>query len=431
VATANRREVYWGEEVVVEFALYSRVSIGDVDLVEAPTFNGFWVKPVYDAKRLNFQRKTLEGQAFDVCLLKKSALFPVSSGELKIGSMELNVGVVQRSRDFFDFFGRTRTIRVGSQPIDIEVKPLPTEGRPADFAGGVGEFTVTAALDRTSSEAAEPVNLTIRVEGRGNIPFIEKPTIPPIPGVRVLDPETGEKVEVVGDRIEGYREFRYPVIPQTDGEHRIPPVALSYFSPNDGAYHTLETEALRFTASQTATATQFVPSGGLKVLGDDIRHIKPDMAALRSERFTPPNWLFLFYIVSLCLIASSLVLRRHRAKLMTDRAYARRLRSNRRAKRLLKRAEACLRRDERQGFYSMLSKALLGYLGDRHDLDVHAMTKDALRGQLTRKRVRKAVIDETIDLLERCETACFSSNLMISSEPEELLRRVKKVVSRL
>jgi len=431
VATANRREVYWGEEVVVEFALYSRLHMSDVNVVESPTFNGFWVKSVYDAKRLDFQRRSFNGKSYDVSVLKKCALLPLSSGELEIGEMSLSVAVVQRSRDFFDFFGRTRTVSIRSEPIVINVKPLPTENRPSEFTGGVGKFTIKASLDRVASEAAEPVNLTVRLEGAGNIPFIERPPIPAIPGVKILDPEIRENAELVGDRMKGYKEFRYPVLPQTDGEHLIPSIRIAYFDLEDETYRTLGTEELRFTASHTTAATEFVPTSGLKVLGTDIRFIKPDLTQLQSQRCAPQGWLIFVYIGSLGLIGLSLVFERHRARLLTDRAYARRLRSNRMMKRRLKQAETCLRENDEKEFYSSLSKATLGYLGDRYDWEVHAMTKDELRDQLTREKVREEVIDKILNLLDQCDVACFSPSLMTVKEPKELFSQVKDVLSEL
>jgi hypothetical protein len=431
LATANRKNVYWGEEVVVEFALYSRVHMSDVNLAEPPTFSGFWVKPIYDAKRLDFQRESLNGKPYDVCVLKRCALLPLSSGQLEIGEMNLNVAVVKRSRDFFDFFGRTRTVSIRSKPIVIDVKPLPTEDRPSEFTGGVGKFTINASLDRTASEAAEPVTLTVRLTGAGSIPFIEKPTIPIIPGVKTLDPEVRESAEVVGDRIKGYKEFRYPVLPQTDGEHLIPSIGVAYFDLEDEAYRIIETEGLRFTASRTAAATESGPTGGLKVLGTDIRFIKPDLTQLKSQRIAPQGWLIFIYIGSVGLMGLSLLLRRHRTKLMTDRAYARRLRSNRMMKRRLKQAEISLRNNDEKKFYSSLSKAALGYLGDRYNWDVHAMTKDELRGQLRKEQVREEVIDKIIDLLGQCDIACFSPSLMAIKEPRELFSQLRDVLSEL
>lgn len=431
LATVNRRDVYWGEEVVVEFALYSRLNISDVNLAELPAFNGFWVKSIYDAKRIAFQRESFDGRLYDVSVLKRSALFPLSSGELEISEMKLNVAVAQRSRDFFDFFGRTRTVTVQSEPVTINVKPLPTKNRPMEFTGGVGKFTIAASLDRAASEAAEPVNLTVRMEGAGNIPLVEKPAIPTISGVRILDPEIRKNVQAVGDRIKGYKEFRYPLLPQTDGEHLIPSIKVAYFDPEDEAYHILETEELRFTASQTAVATEFVPTSGLKVLGTDIRYIKPDLAQLQSQKFAPQWWLFFFYIGSLGLVGLSLLFQRHRSKLLTDRAYARRLQSNRMVKRRLKHAEMCLRRNDEKEFYSSLSKAALGYLGDRYNWEVHAMTNDELRKELVKKSVKAETIDKIMDLLNQCDIACFSPSLMTIKKPEELFSQVKDVLSEL
>ena len=90
-----------------------------------------------------------------------------------------------------------------------------------------------------------------------------------------------------------------------------------------------------------------------------------------------------------------------------------------------------MKRGDEHEFYSALSKTVLGYLGDRYDLDVHAMTKDELREGLTKKKVGESRMEEIMDLLDQCDTACFSPNLGVSEEPERLLSKVKGMVSKL
>ncbi len=431
VASADRKSLYWGEQVVVEFTLYNRLHISDINLAEIPTFNGFWVKPIYDAKKIAFQRKSVDGKSYEVCLLKKSALFPLSSGELKISQMKLNVAVLKQSRDFFGLMGRTETVVVQSEPINIHVKPLPTNNKPGEFTGGVGEFTVEVSLDRTTSQAAEPVNFTIRIAGVGNISFMEKPGIPTTAGVRILDPEIKENLQIVGNRLKGYKEFRYPVIPQTDGEHIIPSINIAYFDPKDETYHTIKTDELRFIASQTAVATEFVPRSGLKILGSDINYIKSDLRVLKSGSFAPEWWLVFFYLGSLAIIAVAVLFQRHQARLSVDRAYARRLRSNRLVKQRLKEARTYLKGNDEKEFYAALSRAVLGYLGDRYNWDVHAMTKDELQQKLAKLDIEEEAIEKMMNLLNQSDIARFSPSLITVKEPEELLVQIREVLRKL
>ncbi len=430
VASSNRRSVYIGEQVTVEFVLYNRFNISDLNLAEMPSFSGFWVEPIYDAKRLSFQRKSIGGKLYDVCLIKKSALFPMTSGKLKISNMKMNVVVAQAPRDFFDFFGRRKTVQIGSEPIFIDVKPLPMEGKPEEFTGGVGKFTIDASLDRKTSERAEPINLIVKVSGSGNIRLIEKPNISSVPGVKILDPEIKENIKITDNRVKGYKEFHYPLIPQVDGEHIVPKIKIAYFNPRDKKYHHIETEELKFTATQTAAATEEVVTAGLKVVGTDIDHIKPDVTYLKSQKFSEGKWIIFLYLGSLLIISVALFYHKHQTRLLTDKAYARKLRSNRLVKKRLKEAERHLKMNDTTQFHASLSKTMLGYIGDRYNLDVSALTQEQLIRELGQKGIKEEIINKVIELLNQCDTIRFSPEIECK-DPKSILETAKAILNQL
>ena len=428
-ATADRKTVYQGEQVVMEYVLYTRLRLADMNLGELPSFNGFWVEPVFDAQRIEFQRKNIDGLLYDYCQLKKTVLFPVRTGQLEISPMKLNVAVLQSPRDFFDFFGTTKTMVVESEKIIIDVLPLPAQERPDDFTGGVGVFSITSSLDRTSSEGAEPINLTVRISGAGNIRLLEKPVIPDIPGVRILDPEVKESVNFVGNRIQGYKEFNYPLIPQTDGEHVVPPLTMAFFDPRERKYVTVSTAAWKFVATQTSSAVEYAKSGGLKVTGSDIRHIKPDVQRLYNQPLSAGWWLVIPYMFGVVLLGSSILYRRHQARLLSDRAYARKTRSSRLLRKRLNEVKKYLIEKREKEFRAALSRVLLGYIGDRYNLDVGALTNEGIAEALTDKGVRLEAIKDLEYLLDQCDMR-FSPG-MKCDDPSDLYEKTKALINRI
>jgi hypothetical protein len=429
VASVNKPAVYVGEQITVEYDLYTRMNIQGAQ-AEDLSYTGFWVEPIFDAERLDYRQKNINGIMYNVAVLKKSALFPVTSGDATIPSWVLNVQITQPSRGFFNFFGRAQSVRVISDPINVTVKPLPAENKPATFSGGVGEFNMTAELDRTVSEAAEPINLAITITGTGNIRLIEKPVVPTVPGVKILDPEIQDDIKVTNDVVRGKREFHYPLIPQTDGEHLIPSIEIAYFNPRDRKYHTIRTEQLKFTAQQTAAATELVEGEGLKILGSDIRFIKTDASRLPVQVGSLGWWLIIWYIGSLLLILTSIVYRRHQARLLTDRAYARKTRSSTLVRKRLKQAERFLKKNDEKAFHAALSKVILGYIGDRYNLDVGALTKDEIIQEMRKRNIRDENIAMFIQLLDQCDIIRFSPG-MTCDNPRELLDNTKKLLSTL
>jgi hypothetical protein len=428
-AMVNRKTVYGGEQVVVDYVLYTRLRLADISLGELPSFSGFWVEPVFDAQRIEFQRKNIDGVLYDYCQLKKTALFPVRSGQLRISAMKLNVAVLQSPRDFFDFFGTTKTVVVESDPIVINVLPLPTQDRPESFTGGVGEFSITSSLDRASSESAEPINLTVRISGSGNIKLVENPVIPEIPGVRILDPEITENVRFAEDRIQGYKEFNYPLVPQTDGEHVVPAIQMAYFNPKEKRYVTVSTTALKFVATQTSSAVDLAQGRGLKVIGSDIRYLKPDVRRLTEQPMSAGWLLILPYFAAIGMLAVSIMYRRHQSRLISDRAYARKARSSKLLKRRLNEVRECLREKREKEFYAAVSRVLLGYVGDRYNLDVGTLTNEGIIDALRKRDVPAETIKDLSYLLDQCDMR-FSPG-MKCDDPRELYEKTKALIAKL
>src|SRR5260221_14575857 len=76
----------------------------------------------------------------------------------------------------------------------------------------------------------------------------------------------------------------------------------------------------------------------------------------------------------------------HRERLLSDRGYARKTRSSGLVRQRLRQAERLLRKNDDKGFYAALTQAVMGYIGDRFNIETHAMTKDQLRSALEQNR---------------------------------------------
>ncbi len=424
----SRRTVYVGEPITLEVAVATRLRVTGGGWAQMPTFDGFWAENVYDANQFDFQRKTVDGRAYDVSVLKKVVLFPLSPGETAIKPMAFNVAVLQAPRDFFGFFGSTENVRIESKPITLRVLPLPDKDKPKEFTGGVGRFTMSASLDRATSNNSEAINLTVRITGTGNIRLIEKPEIPSVTGLRILDPEIKDDDHVAGGGMSGTKTLRYPIIPQTDGKFVIAPIKMAYFDPQAKSYKRLEAGPFELTSSGSAPNAPLVEATGLKVLGTDINYIKPDASALPVTPFDLPQWPNALYLVSVGTLAGAFWYRGHSERLVSDRGYARKVRSSGLVKRRLKVAERFLNKHDEKAFYASLAQAVTGYVGDRFNIDTHALTKDQLRAELLRLQVRPEASSALMDVLEQCEIARFSPGMLANKDPRPLFQKAREAL---
>ncbi|MDI6738744.1 MAG: hypothetical protein QME74_00060, partial [Candidatus Edwardsbacteria bacterium] len=100
-------------------------------------------------------------------------------------------------------------------------------------------------------------------------------------------------------------------------------------------------------------------------------------------------------------------------------------------KKRLKTAEALLKKNDLKDFYAALTQAVLGYAGDRYDLEAGAMTKEQLRKRLAAANVGSEILDGLTQILEQCEIARFSPGLLSLKDPGEMYEKTKNLLNRL
>ncbi|OYD17440.1 hypothetical protein CH330_00085 [candidate division WOR-3 bacterium JGI_Cruoil_03_51_56] len=428
-ATADRTTVYQGEQVTVSYTFYTRLQIADLRMSDVPAFSGFWAEGLYEAKELEYHTQRFRGKQYNAALIKRVALFPTRSGKLKIGVMKLGGSVVRRGGFFFN---TTEPFEVSSSPIIVNVRPLPDSGRPGSFCGGVGRFALSASLDRDSSIGGQPLNLTVEVSGTGNIQLIGQPKVPSLSGVKILSPGTKDRIIRTSGKVKGTRKFIFPLLPQADGRYYVPGIEMGFFSPGEKGYYTLATPRLEFIASGAGKGVREDGNRtGVKVLGSDIIHIKPSQTKLVDAGLgTIPWWGWLFYPAGAVVLCFGIVLGRHRRKLEQDRGYARRMRSNRLVKKRLAQAAKVLAQNKETEFYAALDRAVLGYVGDRFNIETFGMTGDELRYELGKKQVPEDIVESLLELIQNCDAARFSPG-MTKHSAQETFKRARRVLERL
>ena len=185
-AIVNKTNVYQGEELVVIFRLYTKVTVLNYASSKAPDLNGFWSQDISQSNQSQSKTEVLNGIKYQVYDIMKKVLFPQRNGKLQIDPLECEfiarvpVAGQKRSNDPFDIFMRNRVQDVklvaSSNAISINVKALPPNA-PSSFNGAVGVFSLNASCRPGEVETNYAVNLNVKIKGKGNLKLIEMPTI--------------------------------------------------------------------------------------------------------------------------------------------------------------------------------------------------------------------------------------------------------------
>ena len=132
--------------------------------------------------------------------------------------------------DPFFGFGREESLNVTSEPQSIEVKSLPTSGRPDSFQGAIGTFSTRSIVDNDRVSLGDPVRLFFEIEGQGNFAAMPAPNFESNSNFKIGPPAFSfEGNELT--KHQGKQRFEYILTPLTPGLLKIPAVSFSYFDP--------------------------------------------------------------------------------------------------------------------------------------------------------------------------------------------------------
>ena len=405
--TLSRNKCYVGEQVLATYTLYCRYGTLELNSYDLPKLTGFWAEEI-NMGNLEWETalQTVNGLQYRVAIIKKQLLFPQKAGKLRIDPATLKC-VVNRS-----FFSRGADINVKSNAVELNVLELPPN-KPADFTGAVGQLQMEVTTGATTVKANEAIDLKLRFSGRSNLKLLDAPK-PGFPtDFEAYDPKVTDKVTVNAGGMSGSREFQYLVIPRHEGVYTMEPITFSYFDPEKGSYQQLTSGPLTFTVekgdgSTGGAATISRPSRtDVQVLDRDIRYIRTgdlELEPLGHHLFG--SWPYLTGMAAPALAFLILLgWRRKRDAEQADAMGMRRKGADKVARQRLKAASEALTKNDREGFYAAMSKALHGYVSDKFALGVAEVNAQVVREKFASLGEAS---EAYVKLMDACELARFA-----------------------
>jgi hypothetical protein len=281
----GRKEIYQGEVMQLNCSLYvpRQLQLRRLGLVEIE-------KSDFAIARFPQQSDqtmtSIDGIGYYV-LTFRSTLSSLRTGELKVGpaSMEILVDVPIENAGrrgnlppgfppgFFNVPTEPRKLTVKSQTVTLKVLPLPEEGRPENFSGAVGEFTITASATPTTLTVGDPLAVDLVVSGSGNFDALTEP--------RLLDQGGWKAYPAKRYSIEGNldqnqtptleRKIGFSQVLIPEAVHReLPPFEINFFNPNTRQYVTLRTETIPLTMTPAPAMAQTEAASGTVTITADL-----------------------------------------------------------------------------------------------------------------------------------------------------------------
>jgi hypothetical protein len=253
----DKTSCFVGEPVLATYKLYTRLQ-SESSLSKNPSFNGFSVVDMTQNDLNTHKTETLNGRPYHVYIIRKAQLYPLQSGPITLETATLD-NKIEFLRSADDGGSPiTENVSLNSKPLVINVKPLPEEGKPENFKGAVGNFTIESTLEKNSFSADETGKLLITITGKGNMQLLTKPDISWPGGFEAFDGKTTDNTDNGTVPLSGKKTFEIPFAVEKPGDYNIPAVSFSFFDPATAVYKTVTAREITFHVSAgTGKKTNF------------------------------------------------------------------------------------------------------------------------------------------------------------------------------
>ncbi len=239
----SKRRVYEGEPLLLRYyLLHSGVDLRDTPAFERlPQSKGALQKQIEE----NRPEETVSypGGDYIKTHIATFAVIPAGKGKITAGGGALIVSVIDS--DGFFSFPRSRRIEYPEEAVIVD--PLPSAGKPADFQGDVGRFTLDAVYGAEDIKVFDEKKIKLIVRGRGNLPALSTPKLDAGEGLKILTETGAEKLDLSSGALEGEKEFIYTLIPEKAGRISLNGFSLSCFNPEAGRYEIARSGKIEFT----------------------------------------------------------------------------------------------------------------------------------------------------------------------------------------
>jgi hypothetical protein len=161
-----------------------------------------------------------------------------------------------------------KDVTLKSDDQQIEVRSLPTDGRPDGFSGAVGNFTFDRVDVPAQWVTGEPQQIGARLAGSGNFALMNAPVIVPAAAWKTY-PAKGDFTPGDEASFSGSKTFRLSAVPRKGGEQEVS-LAFSYFDPDKAEYQTITSPVKR-----------------IQVSGEDLAEDAPEATPVAAEPVKP------------------------------------------------------------------------------------------------------------------------------------------------
>jgi hypothetical protein len=427
VAEISNSNPYVNEPLTVVYKLYfdPRFIIRNVKELKNPKYNGFWSQFI-DIQKLEAVQATYNGQDYAMVVWRKVILYPLEAGNKPIEPLSINLEIqVPTGRRSFPFGQQsyqmtTKTVTAGAKTINV--KALPTQGKPENFTGAVGSFNFDVKPTKTSLKTGESLNIEVIVSGNGNLKLFDLPK-PVFPSAfEAFDPQHKEEVNTPLSGMNGKISDTYTLVPQFKGKYTLKPLEFAFFDLKTNTYKTITSKEITidvldnpsFTTNQNPVA-----SNKLEVAKNNVFQFiqtKANFTAINKQDFFGSNLFYMLLFAPLVLIPVIILVKKKKEAIDADVFGNKVKRNTRLAKKFL--SEAKKQIGNKVPFYMAMEKALHNFLKAKLHMETSEMSKENIQEILQEKQANANDVAQFIQLMNDCEFARYTPSSDVAMQKD-------------
>ena len=356
--------------------------------------------------------ETYQGKTYATAIIARYIIFPQMAGDLKVIGNKYTVSVDEREYYHDPFWGsmsvaKPLQLNVTPNDLTVSVKALPTPV-PADFSGGVGQFSISSELPSQNFMSNQAASIVYNVSGTGNLKYVKLPDLNALypPQLEVYSPTPEVNATVGKSNVSGTARFDYSFMPLEAGTYEIPSVSLVYFNPQTGKYETSVAKGYTVNVGKGKGSERSQTKGKLS-FNSDLMPVGDNLSMTHVpyvERFA--YWLL--YLLPILLLLGAVTYYRAYLKANADFLAVKSRQASKVARRRLKKAALCIRKNMVDEFYDEMLSALWGYLGDKLKMPTSELNRQNVSATMENAGVPAEDIEKLILLIDDCEFAKYA-----------------------
>ena len=312
----------------------------------------------------------------------------------------------------------------------INVRALPEDGRPADFTGAIGKFS----LEGTTAEpdvlnVGEPCTMILKIVGVGNFSRISPPIVDGGGDWKTYKFKTSFADESNGLGNIGVKTFECTVVPNKPDLKFAPKILFNYFDPESGKYVSLFSKDISVSVAPSGRSKRAEEKKENAVAQPAFTEIAEKPAVSRQSRIIESPYFWGGQLLILAGFAAFVVRRKRTLRLQKDPAYAKLVRCKKETEARLRDADAAASAKDCKKFFENARAALQAALSAETELEGAAILLREAETLMHERGVSEADVKDAAMFFEGQDALTFGGLDTSSLNLRDLSVKLRKIIN--